>query len=158
MKKIMGNKIVLVVILTVITLLNLVSCVTSQDTSQAEAQISELNTQLDEVQKELKSTKNSLDDSNENLDKANKRLESLESNEFLNTIFWSDGNQYYVRNDNFTWYSDCFCSQKISEEVILNSPCVYSITLSNGNIAYVAINTKSEIVWSTKRPSLHKYY
>ena len=71
------------------------------------------------------------------------------SDQFLSTVFWSDGNTYVVGNCKF--YSDAYCSQQVTKNLLFTSSVSLDIELANGNDVYCSFSNEG-IVWSVDRP------
>jgi len=74
------------------------------------------------------------------------------SNDYLSMKFWSDGNNY-VGSSTVTWYSDYYCSKQVTSNVIIVSPIIDKMKLSNGNTVFVCMSSNG-LVFTAKDPYL----
>ena len=77
---------------------------------------------------------------------------SASSDSYLAIKFWSDGNNY-VGSSTVTWYSDYYCSKPISSDVIIISPIIDRLKLSNGTTVYVCMSYNG-LIFTSKDPYL----
>lgn len=79
-------------------------------------------------------------------------VNSGSSDSYLSIKFWSDG-KTYVGSSVVTWYSDYYCSKQITSDVIIISPVIDSLRLSNGNTIYACMSSNG-LVFTPKNPYL----
>lgn len=79
-------------------------------------------------------------------------VDSDDSDNYLAVKFWSNG-KTYVGSSVVTWYSDYYCSQQITSEVIIISPTIDRLKLSNGHWVYTCMSSNG-LVFSTDDPYL----
>ena len=111
----------------------------SEELSETQAKVSNLETELEESQAKV--------------EELEKKPDTSSNQDFLNIKFWYKGT-YTVRTEDFTFYSDCFCSNSIGK-VTLTTDIYDQVKLSNGMTVY-AYMSENGIVWAAKRPSLQK--
>ena len=76
-------------------------------------------------------------------------IDSSNSNSYLSMKFWTDG-KFYISSSTNTWYSDYYCSKKINSDVLIISPIIDRLKLSNGHIIYVCMSSNGLIFSSTE--------
>ena len=115
----------------------------SEEPTEEEARIEELEEQVSQLTIEN-------DDLTSELEKA-EALANSSDTDFISTFFWTTGAHYY--DDDTTFYFDCFCSKEITDSVVFVSPQTVGVDLKNGLYVYAALSTDG-IVWSTEGPNL----
>lgn len=125
----------------------------SEELSETQAKVSNLETELEESQAKVSTLETELQDSQAKVEELEKKPDTSSNQDFLNIKFWYKGT-YTVRTEDFTFYSDCFCSNSIGK-VTLTTDIYDQVKLSNGMTVY-AYMSENGIVWAAKRPSLQK--
>lgn len=147
----MKKRFILVFIIMTLSLM-LTSCGTS-NVERLEAKVEDLRDQLSTLQEE----NNSLVEENNALTSDIITLKgqvNSSDTSLISTIFWKDGNIYYVENCKF--YSDSFCSKAVdSTSLRFYCPIAIRIELSNGNNVYFTLSNEG-IVWSVDKPYFYE--
>ena len=141
----------IMIIILVAMMLAITGC--GSDTKKLEEKIDNIAEKLDSQSKEAELQKK-LDEANEQISNLKKQINSnSESGGFIDIKFWQDGKKYKAYYDEeFQFYSDCFCSQPITDFVII-SPIIDEVELSNEMQVYAVMSNKG-IIYSTNWPEL----
>lgn len=117
--------------------------------------LSKSESALADAQSKTSTLEASLRESQSKVEELQQQLSSSSDQSFLSIKFWSDGYTYSANTENFTFYSDCFCSDAIGSNITLTSKITDEVKLSNGLRVY-AFMSENGLVWSTKIPNLTK--
>lgn len=162
------NVTLLIVLATVIFLMT--GC--GSDTKKIENRLDNIEKELNitELQEKLDSIESKIDSSNQEaktetetqkkLQEANKTIEELQqqidsnssSSGYEQIKFWQDGKTYNSSKEDLQFYSDCFCSQPITEVKIISS-IEDELELSNNLKVYAVLSDKG-IIYCTEKPDL----
>ena len=110
-------------------------------------QLSEKDTTIKDLSEQLESN----DTTTQNLVKY--EVNYSQSSSYLAMKFWIDGSRYSTSDT--IWYSDCFCSNKITNSVTIVSPIVDKSELSNGYTVYSCMSSNG-LVYTSSYPYLIK--
>lgn len=136
------------IVLVLFAVLMLAGCGSSKS-EQYEETIQELEENIQVLEGEKETLENELAEFESEIDYLNELANSSDSS-LIATIFWEDGNIYYVENCRF--FTDSYCSQElISEYIRFYSPNALKIGLENGNTAYCSFSNHG-IIWSVDKP------
>lgn len=75
--------------------------------------------------------------------------------EFIATLFWSDGNTYTYNSNKYKFYTDCYCSNPMNDITTLSSSIIIEVDMSNQLTVY-ALMSENGLVFTAKKPSLTK--
>ena len=145
------RKRIMVMILVAMMLVMTTGC--GSDTKKLENKIDSIAEKLDSQSREAELQKQ-LDEANKQISNLKQQIDSNSaSGGFINIKFWQDAKKYKAYYDEeFQFYSDCFCSQPITDVVII-SPIIDEVELSNEMKVYAVMSDKG-IVYSTNWPEL----
>ena len=136
------------IVLVLFAVLMLAGCGSSKS-EQYEETIQELEENIQVLEGEKETLENELAEFESEIDYLNELANSSDSS-LIATIFWEDGNIYYVENCRF--FTDSYCSQElISEYIRFYSPTALKIGLENGNTAYCSFSNHG-IIGSVDKP------
>lgn len=136
------------IVLTLFAVLMLAGCGDSKS-EQYEATIQQLEENIQALEGEKEALGDEIVELQSEIDYLNELANSSDSS-LIATIFWEDGNIYYVENCRF--FTDSYCSQElISEYIRFYSPTALKIGLENGNSAYCSFSNHG-IIWSVDKP------
>ena len=141
----------IILIILVITILSITGC--GSDTTRLENKIDQIVEKLDSQSQE-KALQKQLDNANDQISDLQEQVDSDSSTNFINIKFWQDGKRYKVYDEEFQFYSDCFCSKRITD-VIIKSSVIDELELSNDIKVYAVLSNKG-IIYSPNYPSLEE--
>lgn len=148
----MKKRIILMILLASMT--TIAGC--GSDTERIENKVDRVLEALDsqsqdtELRKQLEAANNEL-----TALKQQQKNNSSSSSSFINIKFWQDGKTYREYDEEFNFYSDCFCSQELNTDVKIISPIVDEVELSNDMTVYATLSD-SGIIYSTEYPDLEE--
>lgn len=110
-------------------------------------------TQMEELQEQL-------DEKDSTIKQLEKRLSSTnvdynsETDDILDIMFWKKPSSYVASDENFAFYSKCYCqkSKKIKENLTFFTDKSFEIELSNGVTVWLSMSIEQGPVWSTSYP------
>lgn len=142
------NRILVTVLIMAVMAVMLSGCVkqeaeTPEEPTKEELRIEELKQQVDDLSNQVATLTSQLEQA--------QALANSSDTDFINTFFWSSGGHY--EDEDTTFYSDCYCSQEITDPVVFVSKQTVGVDLKNGLYVYAALSTDG-IVWSTEGPDL----
>ena len=121
-----------------------------------EEKVEQVATESETLEKELESVQTELENTKKELEKTKTQLENIRtenSQYFVDTVFWSDGNTYRETNG-VELYWNYGCDEEVEEELQFISPVVvWDLEMKNGIYVY-AVRSNKGVVYSVFEPCL----
>lgn len=121
-----------------------------------EEKVEQVATESETLEKELESVQTELENTKKELEKTKTQLENIRtenSQYFVDTVFWSDGNTYRETNG-VELYWNYGCDEEVEEELQFISPVVvWDLEMKNGIYVY-AVRSSKGVVYSVFEPCL----
>ena len=130
----------LILFFCVILVLSLSACGNDDENT-----VQELQSQIETLEQEKASLEREVD--------SLKKMD-VSDNSLLSRVLWGDSADYYVDDEEFNFYSDCYCSNKIEtpvESLRFYNPTALRFELDNGNMVYFTLSNEG-IVYSVNMP------